>query len=208
MLALLLHVLALLPAPSTCLTNYGKTACGYHCQAAHGDVQCARTSAGICGFTDSQLVCWDPPDSVRAHYGDKAPRPECMQRSGQMQCGYNCASRDGGEIQCSQTPDGICVAASRGVVCWDPPISSYCADDRPLPRPRCIQVDGVAACGFGCLAKNGDVACAQTPTGTCINMPTGIVCNDSEAPPMCGVVPCRADDPQTGRPWCRTSPKK
>ncbi len=34
-----------------CVTNYGQTACGYHCIAAHGHVACARTSSGICGTT-------------------------------------------------------------------------------------------------------------------------------------------------------------
>jgi len=203
MIALILQLIALLPTPSTCLTNYGKTACGYNCQAAHGDVQCARTSAGVCGFTDRELVCWDPPDSVRAHYGDKTPRPTCLPRSGQIACGYHCESRDGGEVQCAATPDGICVATSRGVTCFDPPVAAYCADDRPLPRPRCVTVDGNAACGYGCAARNGEVACAQTPGGTCTVMPNGIVCNDPESPPMCGVAPCRPDDPATGRAWCR-----
>ena len=81
--ALVLFLLTLLPAPPaapTCLTSSGKTACGYHCRAAHGEVACAHTSAGVCDATEKKLVCWDPSDSVRAHYGDDVPRPECLTR--------------------------------------------------------------------------------------------------------------------------------
>jgi len=204
MLALLFHFLSFLPVNgSSCINNYGKVACGYHCIAAHGELACARTSAGVCSFTDSEITCWDPPDSVRAHYGDRVPRPRCLARSGHLACGYNCESRDGGEVHCSETPDGVCVATSRGVTCWDPPINAYCADDRPLPRPKCITVDGYTACGYGCAARNGELACAETPGGSCQLYPRQIVCNDPEAPPMCGAVPCRPDDPVSGRWWCR-----
>ncbi len=204
---MLLYLLPLLPATSTCITNYGKTACGYHCLAAHGEVACAKTSAGICGATESELVCWDPPDSVRAHYGDKVPRPKCLTRAGAIACGYDCASREGDRVYCASTPDGICVATSRTTVCWDPPVYAYCADGKPLPRPKCVTIDGNAACGYGCADRNGEIACAQTPGGRCELVPNQIVCNDPEAPPMCGIAPCKADDPTTGRWWCRP-PKK
>jgi len=52
--ALVLYLLTLLPAVATCITSSGKTACGYHCPAAHGEVACARTAAGVCGATS----CW------------------------------------------------------------------------------------------------------------------------------------------------------
>lgn len=206
MLALLSLLLPLVPAASTCITNYGKVACGYHCLAAHGEVGCARTSAGICGTTDRHLVCWDPPDSVRAHYGDNVPRPQCVTRSGEIACGYRCEGRDSGEVQCAATPDGICVATSRGITCWDPPVAAYCADDRPLPRPKCITVDGYAACGYGCAARNGELACALTPGGSCQVLHNQIICRDLEPPPMCGSVPCRPDSAASARWWCRPPP--
>lgn len=208
MVALLLLALStapLLPAASSCITNYGKTVCGYHCIAAHGELGCARTSAGVCGATESELVCWDPPDSVRAHYGDHVPVAECLAKNGHLACGYHCESRDGGEVACASTPDGVCIATPRGVTCWDPPVSAYCADDKPIPRPRCLSVSGRAACGYDCRAKNGEIACASTPGGSCQILPDRVQCTDPEAPPMCGGKPCNPDDPKTGRPWCHSS---
>ncbi len=206
MLALIFQLLQLLP--SNCLTNSGRTACGYGCIAAHGEVGCARTSAGVCGFTDRELVCWDPPESVRAHYGDKVPPAQCMTRTGSIACGYRCASLDGGEVRCASTPDGICVATPRGVTCWDPPTAAYCLDDKPLPRPKCVTVEGNAACGYGCAARNGEIACAQTPGGMCELMPNQILCFDPESPASCGGQPCKPDDPVTGRWWCKPRPSK
>jgi hypothetical protein len=209
MLFFLLYSLPLAPAMSpTCMTNYGKTVCGYHCLAAHGEVACAKTSAGICGATETELTCWDPPDSVRAHYGDKVPRPKCLTRFGSIACGYDCASREGDKVYCAQTADGICVSTWREVVCWDPPIYAYCADDKPLPRPKCVTIDGHAACGYGCADRNGEIQCASTPGGRCEVVPSQIICTDPETPPMCGVQPCKPDDPTSGRWWCRPPPPK
>lgn len=198
----LLSAVPLLPVTAGCLTSSGKSACGYHCLAAHGEVACARTAAGVCGATEKELLCWDPPDTVRVHYGDKVPRPECRTRSGAIACGYQCEAGTG-EVRCAATPDGICVTTPRGITCWDPPAASYCQEPIALPRPRCITVDGYAACGYGCVARNGELACAATPGGSCQVLPSGIFCTDPESPPSCGGVPCRPDDPSTGRPWCR-----
>ena len=203
---LLQLVLSFLPQ-QTCLNNYGKVACGYNCIAAHGELGCAQTSSGVCSSSDRDLLCWDPPDSVRAHYGDRVPAAQCITRSGNIACGYNCVARDGGQVQCSSTPDGVCVVTSRGITCWDPPMNAYCADTRPLPRPKCITVDGNAACGYNCITRNGEFNCANTPGGVCTPYPNQLVCTDPEAPPMCGAVPCRPDDPISGRWWCRPNGK-
>src|SRR5580765_1644830 len=101
--ALVLQLLSLLPVAATCLTQNGDTACGYNCLAAHGQVACARTSAGICSASTTEVLCWDPPESVRAHYGEKIPRPECLTRSGNIACGYHCEAHDD-EVRCAQTP--------------------------------------------------------------------------------------------------------
>lgn len=204
--ALLLHILILATTGPTCINNYGKSACGYHCVAAHGELGCARTAAGICGVTEREIVCWDPPDTVRAHYGDQVPRPQCLTRDGAIACGYRCEARDK-EVRCATTPDGICTPASRGIVCWDPPHTDYCADQNPLPRPQCITVDGRAACGYGCTARNGALGCATTPGGSCQVLREQIVCTDPEVPPFCGAQPCRPDEPTTARAWCRPPPK-
>jgi hypothetical protein len=189
---------------STCLRNYGKTVCGYSCLAAHGAVACARTSAGICEASAASVVCWDPPDVVRVHYKTRVPRPRCLTRNGETRCGYACESH-GDEVKCATTPDGICRATALGVTCWDPPPTTYCADDRPLPRPQCVALDGKVACGYQCEARHGELGCAATPAGTCQALPEGIVCSDPEPPPMCGAEPCTPEPAE--RSWCPPPPE-
>ncbi len=164
MYMLLLHLLMLLPVTSTCITNSGKTACGYSRTAAHGEVGCARTSAGICGSTEREIVCWDPPDWVRAHYGDKVPAPGCLVRNGTIACGYRCEGRNS-EARCASSPDGICVSTPNGVACWNPPASSYCAEAIHLPWPECITNDGYAACGYGygCAPTTANLPAPRPP---------------------------------------------
>lgn len=200
---LLISLLPLLPVAPSCMTQSGKTACGYHCIAAHGEVGCAQTEAGVCGATERELVCWDPPDAVRAHYGEKVPPAQCQSKQGQLACGYHCQTRETGDVRCANTPDGICVATRLGITCWDPPVFAYCADSRPLPRPLCMTVDGNAACGYGCKARNGVIRCAQTPGGQCQVFPQDILCTDPAPVPMCGGQPCRPDGPDSARSWCR-----
>jgi hypothetical protein len=203
-LGILLWILPATPA-STCTTNNGKTACGYRCLAAHGDLACAQTPLGICratsdGATNPGVVCWDPPESVRLHYGDRAPPPDCVMRRGELTCGYRCQA-SGDNAECAQTPDGVCRASSRGVVCWDPASNLYCAGNGSLPRPQCIVNDGEIACGYNCEARGGQLACAQTPAGRCTYNYGSFECIDPPGPAMCGAMPC---DPRTDtRAWCR-----
>jgi hypothetical protein len=206
-MSLLALALSLLPAAPTCLTNYGYTACGYGCLAAHGAVACAATPSGICTATSDAsispgVVCWDPPEWVRAHYGDKVPAPVCASRGGKTACGYHRVTH-GSDVECAASPDGICRASSRGITCWDPPVSSYCADSRPLPRPQCILVDGHIACGYACEARGGRMACAASPGGRCTVLPGQILCMDPPQPPLCGYRPCTADSESSERWWCR-----
>jgi len=206
----LAHLFAFAPVAgvSSCLTTNGRSACGYSCVAAHGQVACARTPSGICKATSDNVeapgvVCWDPPDWVRAHYADNVPRADCITRNGSVVCGYACTGL-GDEMACAQSPDGICRASSkRGVVCWDPSPSTYCADNKPLPRPQCIMSDGEIACGYGCEARGGNMACAATPGGKCNIFPSEIICTDPEAPLSCGGRPCVPDSPASPRGWCR-----
>jgi hypothetical protein len=199
MASLLIHLLALLPVSATCLTNYDKTACGYSCLAAHGEVACARTPAGICSAVDNRVVCWDPPEWVRLHYGDKLPPPQCLTRDGKIACGYRCEAHDE-DVACATTPDGICqYTYQNGIACWDPQPSTYCADRRALPRPECVVLDGRVACGYHCEARNGKIGCAATPGGRCTVQPDQILCWDPEPPPMCGAQACEG---ASERSWC------
>jgi len=40
-----------------CVAEYGTIACGYHCAAAHGQVQCAPTPEATCTAAYGQVVC-------------------------------------------------------------------------------------------------------------------------------------------------------
>lgn len=188
-----------------CVTNYGQTACGYHCIAAHGHVECARTSAGICGTTSTNVYCWDPPDWVRALYSraeERVPRPSCVVRSGNIACGFGCTAQDS-RVACATSPEGVCRSTGREILCWDPDPSTYCSDAVSLLRPECITLDGAIACGYQCFTRNGQLACAKTPDGRCFASGDGIACTDPEAPPMCGYAPCQPDGKSSTRSWCR-----
>lgn len=186
-----------------CVRTNGKTACGYSCLQAHGDVACAATSTGVCVATSSSVMCWDPPPIVKAHYKGSAPQAECMCRQGACACGYRCTGH-GDTVRCASTPDGVCLGTSRGITCWDPEPTTYCASQEPLPRPACVSVDGNVACGYACEARNGQMACASTPAGRCTVYPERIICLDPEPPPMCGAEPCTPEPAE--RTWCPPPP--
>ncbi len=119
-LSLLLFLFATgraLAEDAPCITNYGKTACGYHCLANYGQVKCARTSAGACAANYGQVVCWDPPRHVQRRRR-WIPRAECLSNYGTIACGYGCIA-DYGHVQCAQTPHGQCYANNGQLVCSD-----------------------------------------------------------------------------------------
>ena len=98
-------------ADPQCVTNYGKTVCGYHCVANYGDVQCAQTPQGACMANYGQVVCWDPP-----RYVDE--KAMCKADYGKIACGYHCVSSYG-DVVCARTPNGICKATNGQIVCFD-----------------------------------------------------------------------------------------
>src|SRR5689334_20814718 len=99
----MIALLTLAFAAPQCLTQYEKTACGYHCLANHGQVACARTPDGICSDGAETVTCWDPPEAVRLHYRGRVPRPACLSRAGKTACGYACQAHDN-EVVCAETP--------------------------------------------------------------------------------------------------------
>ncbi len=66
---------------ATCLTSEGKTACGYHCLASSGQVQCSLTPQGICIAAPGTVACWDPPPLLRGLFAGRVPRPQCVTSS-------------------------------------------------------------------------------------------------------------------------------
>ncbi len=96
---------------ATCQNAYGKTACGFDCKTAFGEIKCAQTPLGVCHAAYGKLVCWDPPAWVRG--GEKA---RCETAYGDIACGYHCVSAYG-KIRCASSPRGACKAAYGDVTC-------------------------------------------------------------------------------------------
>ena len=165
------------PAPS-CASAYGKTACGFHCVAEYGQIQCAKTPEGRCQAAYGKVTCWDPPPAERhrghhrereageseAHPGSHRPRAaaSCKSAYGKTECGYHCVAKYG-KVACAATPEGACAAAYGKVTCWDPPRQRP-RPRRETPRASCLAAYGQIACGYDCTAAYGKVRCATTPT--------------------------------------------
>jgi len=105
----------------------------------------------------------------------------CMTSEGKTACGYHCIASYG-EVRCAQRPEGICVAGSGTVTCWDPPPIVRLTFPFRAPRPQCIASAGQVACGYGCIANYDRVACAQTPFGACKANEGRLVCSDPPGP--------------------------
>jgi hypothetical protein len=115
--------------------------------------------------------------------GAAAQPGECLTTSGKTACGYNCIGSDG-EVKCSQTPAGVCSAASGVVACWDPPPVLYRVFGQRLPKAECVSTFGQTACGYACEVSSDRVQCAQTPFGVCRAREGRIVCADPPAAVM------------------------
>lgn len=106
-------------AAADCKTDYGQTACGYHCLADYGQVRCAQTPFGACRADYGQVRCWDPPRWVIRAFRGSPPQAECRADYGQVACGYHCVA-DYGQVRCAVSPAGRCQAANGTVQCFDP----------------------------------------------------------------------------------------
>jgi hypothetical protein len=100
---------------SECKTAFGKTACGFHCTAGFGDVQCSETDAGACIAAFGRVLCWDAPHRYRRLAREMDP-VQCVAAYGDLACGYGCTSGFG-EVKCSPRPGGSCMAADGHVTC-------------------------------------------------------------------------------------------
>ena len=43
-----------------CLSAYGQTKCGYHCEAGYGEIRCAEWPGGACQAAYGEVVCGPP----------------------------------------------------------------------------------------------------------------------------------------------------
>jgi len=98
---------------ASCENAFGKTACGYDCKTAFGDIKCAQTPLGVCHAAYGKLVCWDPPRWVRS-----SEKARCETAYGEIVCGYRCVSAYG-RTRCASSPQGACKAAYGDVTCSD-----------------------------------------------------------------------------------------
>lgn len=187
-------------APAECITQYGRTVCGYDCIAQNGQIECAQTPYGACSSENGQVTCWDPGASVQYVYGPATPGAECVERFGQVACGYNCTAGMG-QVACAATPAGRCISGIAGVICFDPPLPIPPPPPRPPtrvvvrpappppppppppPAAECVSKYGQTACGYGCIATSGQVMCAQTPGGYCYKERGAIHCVETQPLP-------------------------
>lgn len=109
------------------------------------------------------------------------PTYQCLSAYGETACGFSCTSGYG-DLKCAQTPLGVCHSAYGEVVCWDPPRWLGYHLPPGMPRASCISAYGDIACGFRCQAAFGEVACAQTPWGTCTVSYGDLICADPPPP--------------------------
>lgn len=164
-----LQVVAQPPAApqQECRSAFGKTACGYNCMAAFGDVKCAEH-----------------------------PQGTCTAAFGEIACGFDCKAAFG-KVRCARAPGGVCQAAFGDVVCSEGEEPSSLRHRRRAwrtarPDPECKSAFGKTACGHHCVAAFGDVKCARTHLGACTAAFGKVTCGDPqhwvldlpEAPPM------------------------
>ena len=97
------------PTPE-CKSAYGKTACGFGCVAAAGDVRCAAHPDGRCVAAYGRVTCSDGGG------GPRAPRSHCQSAYGKTACGYSCVAAYG-DVRCASRPDGRCIAAQGKITC-------------------------------------------------------------------------------------------
>lgn len=127
------------PKPS-CMAQDGQIACGYHCVAAAGRLQCASTPQGICTDMNGVPTCFDPPADVLCAVGKNIDRATCKTGLGKVVCGYHC-TLGFGELECARNPRGFCKVEGSGVKCFDPPIT---AQPGGKGTDACLQLLGLS----------------------------------------------------------------
>lgn len=169
------------PRPQ-CIANFGKVACGYHCEAQFGDVKCAQTPYGMCGSQFGKVECFDPPLQSLSLVDGEPPAAQCLANFGQIQCGYGCVGNFG-QVRCAQTPLGSCTASHGEVTCIDPPLDGLPIVRRVKPQPvepvQCVGFKGRQVCGYACRSSAVDANCARTPGGRCVTTSNGrVICEN------------------------------
>ena len=171
------------PDKPTCVNTNGQTVCGYSCKAESGTAKCAASPHGVCTSYGGQILCFDPPKILTTVMKD-VPTPECKVAQGKTACGYHCTSAMS-PLVCAKTPAGVCEARYGKTVCFDPPDEVFAVWGANVPAPKCLAQDGNVACGYGCVAASGSLACARTPVGVCLGKHSTARCFDPEPAVLC-----------------------
>lgn len=100
------------------------------------------------------------------HHGNALPEAEWNTAYGETTCGNDCVSAYG-RTACAQWPGGACRAAYGNIVCGPAPPYGWEAWWSAGQNATCEDAFGKVACGFHCVTGYGEVACAQTPQGSC-----------------------------------------
>ena len=103
-------------------------------------------------------------------------RPTCITASGRTDCGFSCVTTNDGP-HCAQSPFGACAVNDGTAVCADPPAWAFTLGRRPA-SVRCMQQYDLVACGYDCVATDGQISCAQTEWGVCIAAYDHVQCWD------------------------------
>lgn len=154
-----------LPRPA-CESDGPNVACGYDCRREGGKVSCAATPLGVCTRQYGAITCFDPPPAVYGVYGKSVPAPSCKAQDGKVACGYGCLA-SAGQVACAATPFGACAEAGGAPVCFDPDKAVICAKGSNTARAQCVRQADAVICGYQCTRAGAEVACAQTPDGSC-----------------------------------------
>ena len=169
------------PPPTQCVTQGGKTACGYGCLTFNGTAACAATPLGRCEVWQGELVCWDPPLVLTSLPQTQWKRAQCEHNFTQQACGYHCKA-SGDDVACARTWFGVCEANLGKVTCWDPAEPLIWSAQGDLPLPRCLQSGDAVACGYTCDHSYGQPVCTATPRGRCEKNDGNVTCWDPPLP--------------------------
>lgn len=161
----------------TCTTTAGQTVCGYNCVSASDTSRCAQSPYGACAATDGAIVCADPPDWEFSLACGRPAVVQCITQYDQVACGYYCVANDG-HVACARTEWGACIAQYDQVQCWDPAPGLVIASRGRLPHAQCYANYGHLVCGYNCMSAYDNVACAETPAGTCWARAGRLSCSD------------------------------
>lgn len=173
------------PAPpgAQCVQAGGASVCGHACLTFNETARCAQTPLGTCVVWNGRIHCWDPPLLLASLPNGSVPVSMCENNFTQLACGYRCQAAQE-KVACASTPYGICEANRGRVTCWDPALSLIWNTQGQLPRPRCVASGDQVACGYACESSFNQVACAQTPQGSCQVVNGVPSCWDPPLPPL------------------------